>query len=358
VQQVASVPFLPYSYYRMALPYFQGIEGKLDTFQPDIIHVANPTLLGLFALSYARRRSLPAVTAYHTRYVSYFPYYGLARAEPLGWSFLTWFHNRFDMTYAPSTAAVQELRDHGVQTVELWERGLDTSLFGTRYRDDALRRRVSPDGAPILIFIGRLVREKDLGQLQRAAQILKARDQPFKLAFVGEGPKRAALERELPNAVFAGHQSGEGLARWYASADVFVFPSTTETFGNVVLEAFASGLPVVGVRAGGVQNLVQPGENGVLAAPLDPIDFADKLEGLLRNPHYLQRLRAGALRCVGRFDWGNVNRKLLASYSSLLSGAPSQVRAENGRAAASAKTLGVAEDRVVMLDRRPVAHSA
>jgi glycosyltransferase involved in cell wall biosynthesis len=315
VQVVASLPFLPYDYYRVGLPYFQGIDQALNRFSPDLVHAVSPTFLGMYALGYARRRGIPAVSSYHTRFVSYFPYYGLGGLERFGWGFLRWFYNQFAATYAPSETAARELADHGVASVELWERGIDTARFSPRFRDPALRQRIGADRGPIVLYVGRLVREKDLADLADAATLLRERHQPARFVLVGDGPMRAELERRLPDAHFAGHQAGADLARWYASADFFLFPSTTETFGNVVLEAFASGLPTVGAAAGGVQDLVQPGVNGLLATPRDPRDLADKIEILLRNPSYAARLRRGALETAERYRWPAVNGRLLDSYA-------------------------------------------
>jgi glycosyltransferase involved in cell wall biosynthesis len=274
----------------------------------------------MYAQGYARRRRIPVVSSYHTRFVSYFPYYGLGKWERLGWSFLSWFYNRCDMTFAPSSSAAMELGDHGVRPVELWTRGIDAERFSPRHRDAVLRQQIAPSGSPVLLFVGRLVREKDVDVLVDATEILSARGQQFVVAFVGDGPMQDELNERLPDAVFAGYQSGPELSRWYASADVFVFPSTTETFGNVILEAFASGLPAVGTRAGGVQDLIQTGFNGLLAPPRDSLAFANAIEAILRNRQFRARLRAGALQTASQYRWPAVNRRLLASYEQVVAG--------------------------------------
>jgi glycosyltransferase involved in cell wall biosynthesis len=346
VHSVVSLPFLPYRYYRFAVPYFQRIDRILDRFGPDLVHAVNPTLLGIYAQEYARRRGIPVVSSYHTRFVSYFPYYGLARWQGAGWGFLSWFYNRCAMTFAPSSAAAAELGDHGVRSVDLWTRGIDTERFGPRYRDIALRRHIAPGGAPILLFVGRLVREKDLDVLAEAIEILSTRGQWFVPAFVGDGPLRPELERRLPDAVFAGYQSGADLSRWYASADLFVFPSTTETFGNVILEAFASGLPAVGARAGGVQDLIQSGHNGLLVPPRSSTDLANAIESILRNRQFAARLGAGALETAAQYRWPAVNKRLLASYERALSG-------RCGRGAPSLSPWESTHDGYTIADRSP-----
>jgi phosphatidylinositol alpha 1,6-mannosyltransferase len=317
VHQIPSVPFLPYDYYRMAIPFQRRLERDLDRFGPTVIHAVNPTLLGNWAVGYADRRGLPVVSSYHTDFVSYFKYYGLAAFEQWGWRYLSWFYNRCDVTYVPSRVAAGQLAEHGIHTTEVWERGIDRAQFGPGYRDAGLRARLSPDGETVLLFVGRLVREKDLADLVAAARVLEERRQRFTLAIVGAGPMEGELRGLLPKAHFAGHQAGRDLARWYASADVFVFPSTTETFGNVVLEAFASALPAVVVAAGGVQDLVRPNHNGLSCPPHDARALADALETLIRNPAYRLRLREGAIQTAHRYDWPAVNDRLLASYERL-----------------------------------------
>jgi glycosyltransferase involved in cell wall biosynthesis len=320
VHNVASVPFLPYDYYRMAVPYFQRLDRTLDAFQPDLVHCVNPTPLGLFGIAYARSRGIAAVSSYHTRFVSYFPYYGIAGLQGIAWGWLRWLYNQCAATYAPSQSAAEELRALGVREVRLWERGIDRQRFSPGHRNLELRRRIGAERTPLLLFVGRLVREKGLDDLVTALDILRSRRQPFVPVLVGDGPLRSELARRAPYLHLAGHQAGDDLARWYASADIFVFPSTTETFGNVVLEAFASGLPVVGVRASGVKDLVTPGGNGFLAPPHDPRNFADAIEGLLRNPDIRMHLREGALRTAARYDWPTVNQHLLNGYAELSRG--------------------------------------
>jgi glycosyltransferase involved in cell wall biosynthesis len=211
------------------------------------------------------------------------------------------------------------LAEHGIHNTELWERGVDGGQFGPGHRDPALRARLSPNGEPVLLFVGRLVREKDLADLASAVHLLQARGRHFTLALVGAGPMERDLRALLPDAHFAGHQDGHALAHWYASADIFVFPSTTETFGNVVLEAFASGLPAVVVARGGVRDLVTPHVDGLVTRPNDPRAFADAIETLLRNVGFRARLRCGALATARRYDWDEVNGRLITSYARLQS---------------------------------------
>jgi glycosyltransferase involved in cell wall biosynthesis len=203
----------------------------------------------------------------------------------------------------------------------LWERGLDPAAFSPHFRSEILRARIGASDRPVLLFVGRLVREKNLANLAAAITALVQRGDRFKLVLVGEGPMAPELRRALPDAHFAGFQEGEALAQWYASADLFVFPSSTETFGNVILEAFASGLPVVAVNRGGVRDLVESGVNGVLADAADPADLASAIGALLQRPSELTRLGCQAVRTAARYQWPSVNRRLLDGYRRVLADA-------------------------------------
>lgn len=322
VHRVPSLPFLPYDYYRISLPLFRTLDGPLDAFAPDLIHTVNPTPLGLYGIAYARRRGRPVVASYHTDFVSYFPYYGLRGLESLGWRYLAWFYNQCDVTYAPSRAALVDLQDHGVRCAGLWERGIDTTSFSPSYRSETLRRDLGGPPAPVLLFVGRLVREKNLGILADACDLLREWGEAFRLVLVGDGPMRAELQRRLPGAHFAGFQQGVALATWYASADVFVFPSVTETFGNVVLEAFASRVPAVVASRGGVSDLVRSDYNGLVAEPDSAFAFACRVRDLLRDPARRSRLGTGALLTAASYRWPEVNRRLLAGYDELVTVRP------------------------------------
>jgi phosphatidylinositol alpha 1,6-mannosyltransferase len=320
VDPVRYVHFPPYPDYRVSLPFAQKrLAAELDRYTPDLVHVVSPTPMAVWAQRYAARHKLPAVSSFHTNFVSYFRYYGVRPLEKLGWMYLRWFYNRCAMTYAPSPAMVRELRDRGIRNVELWSRGIDLARFGPRFRDPVLRDTVGADeSTPILLMVSRLVREKDLADLVEVDRILHERRVQFRFVLVGDGPMREELEAALPNAHFAGHRTGEALARWYASSDVFVFPSTTETFGNVVLEALASGLPAVVVNRGGPPDQIQHGETGFIARANDPVDLADRLEPLLRDGSLRSQMGRRAAEEAADRDWAVINGRLIESYARVI----------------------------------------
>ncbi len=318
VVEIASAPFPLYPEYRFSLPVLHDIKSKLDVFRPDLVHVCSPFLLGIAAFNYARSVGIPLAASYHTRFVSYLKYYGFPWFEPYGWNYLRWFYNQSDMTFVPSWATIDELRWRNFRNLALWERGIDTACYSPAFADPTLRKRWSPDGDPIALFVGRLVREKDIEVLIHAYHLLRSRGIEFKLVFVGEGPMRDEIAGSIPGAVMAGFLTGPELSRAYASADIFAFPSTTESFGNVVLEASASGLPCVVAGEGGVANLVLDGETGFVTHPRDSENFASRMEFLLTNDLLRNTFAARALELAEQKDWSRVNGVLFDWYHRLI----------------------------------------
>lgn len=315
VVPVRYVRFPLYPAYRVSLPFLSRIAGDLDEFDPDLIHVVSPTPMAVWAQRFGRQRGIPVVSSFHTHFVSYFRYYRVRRLESAGWRFLRWFYGRCERVYAPSWSIIHELEQHGIENAELWSRGIDGYAFSPAKRDERLRAEVgASDTIPILLMVSRLVKEKDLADLVAIDQLLHERGVAFEFVLVGDGPLRHELEHALPRAHFAGHQSGDELARWYASADVFVFPSTTETLGNVVLEALASGIPAVVTDRGGPQDLVIDGETGYIVSGNDATAMADRLEMLLRDSDARREMGAAARESATARSWRHINARLLASY--------------------------------------------
>lgn len=318
VMKVASFPFPLYRYYRIGIPPIFRLGKALEAFQPDLIQVAAPTPISIYGQNYAFRHGIPSVVSYHTHFVDYFPYYGYGWAMDRGWRYMRWFHNRSALTFAPTPGVAKELEEKGFHGVRLWPRGIHRHQFSPKLRSAKLRQKMKLGRKPLLLFVGRLVAEKDLGDLVQAALKLRAKGYSFDLAFAGDGPYRAELESRFPKDHFFGFIQGKPLWELYASSDLFVFPSTTETFGNVVLEAFASGLPVVAAAQGGSADLVEPGKNGLLARPRDPEDLADKIERFLKERSLRDRCRKGALATATRYDWSTINGNLIGEYENLV----------------------------------------
>jgi glycosyltransferase involved in cell wall biosynthesis len=318
VHKIGSVPFLLYKDYRVGVPDLPRISRLLDRFSPDLIHITSPTPLGIYGIQYAKKRKIKVVASYHTNFTDYFSYYGFGKVEKAGWEYLKWFYNSCDRTFAVSPSSVTRLKERGFKNVELWMHGVELAQFSPKYRMNELRRKVAAENRPILLFVGRLVKEKGLDILIAADRILRGKRHDFQLVFVGEGPMRSELQEKLPNACFTGTLHGVRLSEWYASADLFVFPSKTETLGNVIIEAFASGVPAVCVGRGGALDIVDHGRNGFLAKPDDPADFADAIEIFLRNRLLFRKMGSAAEKSVFRFDHHPNNKLLLDSYRKLI----------------------------------------
>ncbi|HTA77059.1 MAG TPA: glycosyltransferase family 1 protein [bacterium] len=318
VIKVPSIPFPLYRYYRIGLPPILKLEKILNEFKPDLIHVSAPTPISIYGQNYAFRHKLPSVAGYHTNFVDYFPYYGLGWALQTGWKYMKWFHNRSQMTFVPTPGAVSTLISKGFKGVQLWPRGIDRQKFSPLHRDENWRQSQGLGKEPLLLFVGRLVAEKNLAELVQAAQILRKKGYQFKLGFAGDGPYGKILKEKFPNDLFFGFIKGQELSKVYASSDFFIFPSTTETFGNVVLEAFASGLPVIGANKGGSADLIHHQEDGLLANPHDGVDFARQIEWVLRYPVRAKNLQKKALETAEHYNWPTINGRLISQYETLI----------------------------------------
>lgn len=318
VVKMGSIPFLLYPDYRVSLPWRDGIYENLNDFQPDIIHATSPTPLCSMGLKYAEKKGIPAVSSYHTHFVDYFKYYGFRRFENVGWNYLKWFYNRFRRIYVPSPSSAVDLKNRGFENLELWQRGIDLSKFSPNLRSPALRQSVQSDTEPILLFVGRLVKEKDLDDLIDSNNILRKLGERFKLVIVGDGPMKSELMQKLPDAEFTGWLHGEKLAQWYASSDLFVFPSTTETFGNVILEAAASGIPSIGVNKGGVADIIEHGKTGFIAQANDPYNFALFIQHFLKNKDERIKIGHNAREYAKNYSWDAINGRLLQSYEETI----------------------------------------
>jgi glycosyltransferase involved in cell wall biosynthesis len=278
---VRSVSLPWYKDVRLPMPPFRSVMRRIDSFRPDLVHIATEATLGLAALLHARRRGLPVVSSFHTNWDHYSDHYRISFARGLIWRYLRWFHHGTKETYVPSRPTISDLEARGFRDLVLWPRGVDGRLFRPdRECREAIREALGFEKDDVVIgHVSRLAAEKNVGYLADALAIVAAARPSVRLLLVGDGPERAGLERRMgPAARFVGYRSGDDLADHYAAADVFAFASLTETFGNVVLEAMASGLPVVAVRAGGVGDIVRQGGTGLLVEPGEPpARFADAL---------------------------------------------------------------------------------
>ena len=319
--EVVGVPAMPLPLYpelKLALPR-PAVSEALERFAPDLVHVVNPAVLGLGGIWLAKTRGLPLVASYHTHLPKYLELYGMGMLEPLLWELLKAAHNQASLNLCTSTAMVEELAGKGIQHTALWQRGVDTDLFRPELRCDTMRGRLHgrhDDRSSLLLYIGRLSAEK---QIERIRPVLEALPDA-RLALVGDGPHRQQLERifEGTATTFVGYLAGEELAAAYASGDAFLFPSSTETLGLVLLEAMAAGCPVVGANRGGIPDIVSDGENGCLYDPDRPETLVSAVERLLGDAQGRRQLRQAARQEAERWGWAGATQQLRHYYQQVL----------------------------------------
>jgi glycosyltransferase involved in cell wall biosynthesis len=306
--------------YRIALGLSRTARQRLEAFRPTLLHIAVPDIAGYKALKLAERWGVPVVASYHTRYDTYLRFYGLALFEKLGQRYMRNFYNRVRRVYPPSESMAEIIRSEGQsQNVEIWARGVDSDLFSPAKRDmDWRRAHGISDGEVVISFAGRLVKEKNTAIFMRVLNALTAKGLNVRPLVIGDGPEMAVMRAGLRNGVFAGFLHGEELARAYASSDIFFFPSESETFGNVTLEAMASGLPAVNAIASGSNSLVEEGVTGHLVSARDEHLLAARLETLAADVSLRRRMgEAARSRALG-YSWDNVLSGLLQSYMEVL----------------------------------------
>jgi glycosyltransferase involved in cell wall biosynthesis len=327
---VPSVPLPVRSEYRLALGLPPDVQQRMAAFQPDIVHIAVPDILGYRALQVARRLKIPVVASYHTRYETYLRHYWYVSGLT---PFVAWHLRRFYAAcrevYVPSASMADALLASGHRNnIRLWPRGVDAARFHPDKRSMAWRARhgIGPEEV-VVLQVSRLVREKRIDTLSDTMRGLRNAGVAHKCLIVGDGPDRHALEKLLPDAVFTGFLDGEDLDRAYASSDVFVFPSDTESFGNVTLEAMASGLPCVCADATGSRSLVIDGSTGFLAGIGRADEFAGHIARLATMPELRRRMGAAARARSLEFAWDETLARMLGYYRSLLAESDETLRA-------------------------------
>lgn len=320
IRPVPSIPFFLYPECRIALPNLLSIRSELDRFRPHLIHLATPFNIGLCGLHYARKHHLSHVASYHTHFDRYLAYYRMKRAVPFYWSYMKWFHQTCDATFAPSIDTIQQLQSQGFSNMLLWSRGVDCTLYTPDRRSSSVRDKYGITAPFLLLYVGRIAPEKDIDTLSAMM-----RDMPDSLKervhwlIVGDGPQLPELREQAPgNVTFAGYKTGEELAEIYASSDLFVFPSSTETFGNVVQEAMASGLPVIGANSGGVRDMVAPGRTGTLCEPRQPESFIRAIEACVDDNAQMAGFRQAARTFALGRSWETIFDGLLQDYEQII----------------------------------------
>jgi glycosyltransferase involved in cell wall biosynthesis len=299
--------------------------------RPDVVHVATEGPLGWCAITAARKLQLPVTSSFHTNFHQYSRHYGMGLLKLSIEAYLRKFHNRTLETMAPTQAAARTLQEHGYRNVSVLSRGVATEQFMPALRSQPLRQRWGAhDGDVVVLYVGRLAKEKNAGVVLSAFAAIQARLPSAKLVFVGDGPLRKSLQAACPQAIFTGIKTGEALAMHYASSDLFLFPSLTETFGNVVPEALACGVAVVAYACAAAGNLITHDHNGALIAPGEEQQFIQTALTLATDDGKRNALRRHAAASVAHMSWAAVVDGFIGTLRSVVERHDTQFKAAQG----------------------------
>ncbi len=305
---------------RWAFPNKAEIGRDLRAFRPDVVHLATEFSMGFAGLRAAQDLRVPVVASAHTDYERYAARYGLAWAVRPGWPYLRWFYGHAHRVLCPTSIYARFLHSRGITHTGVWTRGVNTEEFNPRHRSTEFRTRAGagPDD-PIVAYVGRLAPEKNLPLLLESWATLHRRHPKARLVLVGEGLMENTLRRaNLPNVHMTGYVHGHALAEAYASSDIFAFPSTTETFGNVLIEAMSSGVASVAANAGGVPEFADHGRNALLAAPDNADSLTECLDRLLSDLPLRRRLAENARTTALNRQWDGIFDRLLGDYEEAI----------------------------------------
>jgi glycosyltransferase involved in cell wall biosynthesis len=315
----AGMPIPGYPELKSGLPAKSKLLRLWQQQRPDIVHVATEGPLGWSACSAARKLGIPVSTDFHTNFHNYTQHYGIGLLQKPIAAYLRHFHNRTDCTLVPTASLQQELEQDGYKDVMVVSRGVDAELFHPGKRCTELRRSWgATDDTPVAILVSRLAPEKNLPVVIHAFEQMRTARPDAKLVMVGDGPARAALEQQHPHVIFAGMRTGEELAAHYASGDIFLYPSLTETYGNVTVEAMASGLATIAYDYAAARQHIRHEANGLLAPFGDTEAFVAQARGLVADTERIGRIRNSARRTVESLTWDHIMGQMEAMLTGIV----------------------------------------
>ncbi len=319
------MPIPRYPELKLGLPSKKNLIKAWTLRRPDVVHIATEGPLGWSALQAAKVLKLPVTSDFRTNFHSYSKHYGVGWLRKPIVAYLRKFHNATACTMVPTQGLQAELSQHGFLNLKVVARGVDTQLFNPAKRSEALRRswQAGPDTV-VLISVGRLAVEKNLGQVMATYEALRSVGADVKLVLVGDGPMRGQIQQRCPDAIFAGMLSHDKLANYYASADLFLFPSQSETFGNVTVEALASGLPVLAFDCAAASDWVKPDVNGWLIPETQPEMYVTTAVRVVQSASTLARVAATTRAQVGQLDWQEIAEQVEGVLMAAIDNAPDQ----------------------------------
>jgi len=320
VHQAPSFPFILYPDYRLGF-YGPVIKSMLDKFDADVFHITTPDIIGYNFLKYARKRGIPVVSVYHTDFLSYLRYYHKILSRLLndfGWKYGRWFYNRCDTVFVPTEIMRQKLHKRGIRNTKIWARGIHLDRYNPKFRSKHIRRKWGMEHKFVILYVGRFVWYKDLHVLISIYERIKNQGiTDIGFIFVGSGPIEEELKKAMPEAVFPGYLVGKDLSEAYSSSDLLIHPSTTETFGNVLLEAMASGVPVIVADRGGCPEVVEKSGGGLIAKSWQIGSFMDCLDVMKNDQELYRQCRKSGLEFARKQSWEDMNSVILNEYSRL-----------------------------------------
>lgn len=327
VVKIPAVTILVNASYKMSLPSLakNKLQSALSEFKPDVIHISTPSLLGFFGLNYAKENNIPVLSIYHTHYISYVPYYLkwipflIKPFKNLVIKISQKFYNGCSIVYVPTTVMIQELVGYGIdeKLLKQWARGLDLNIFNQERADKNYIRSITGNDNPSLLYASRIVWEKNIETLFDIYDEVIAQGIDVNFIVAGKGVAEPDARARMPRAHFLGYLSHNELGKLYASTDIFVFPSISESYGSVVAEATACGCTPVIARGGGSQALVKDGETGFLCEPNNAKDYVSKIKLLLENPDLKRQMQEEARKYTELFSWENLTDEYFNDITSL-----------------------------------------
>lgn len=320
IERYYSLKFFLYPESRITFPNIFRLTASLTEFKPDLIHLMTECNMGIAGLYYGRKHGIPTISNYTTNFSQYTNYYKLNFLEQAIWNYIRWFHTQNDITLCPSNAAGDLLKAHGINHIGIFSRGIDSESFHPMYRNPALRKELGIDEKTVFLYVGRICAEKDLDILSKSYHSLHAQN-PDKTALIvtGDGPYMKKCQSMLPDdTIFTGFKRGRELAEIYASSDIFICPSSTETFGNVVLEAMTSGLPVIGADAGGVGEIINHRITGLKFQPRNSSELLQCMTELMADTTLADSISANGRQYGLNKTWDKIFHNLMEIYQEVL----------------------------------------
>ncbi|MFN2340518.1 MAG: glycosyltransferase family 4 protein [Halanaerobium sp.] len=309
-----------YSNLKLPLPNYIKVKKELAEFNPDLIHLVTPFSLGLVGLKYAKSNQIPLAASYHTNFNQYLDYYKIDLFKKAVWNYLRWFHNQAELNFCPSKTTFKELEKRRFNNLKIWGRGIDTMRFNPEHRSSKLRKKLGLENKITLLYVGRLAKEKNISLIIKSFKKLQKKfGDKIRLLITGDGPEADNLKAKAGGGViFTGFKSGKELSEIYASADIFTFASLTETYGNVIIEAMASGLPVVAINQGGIKENLINQYNSLICSENNIDQFSAKLERMIITDKLRAALAHNARQYSLTKSWNQVFEKLILDYKKLI----------------------------------------